>query len=96
MRIGVPKLYLEEDLDKDIRECFLSQVKALEDMGAKVEVFELEGIEYRAQIYYVIACAEASWIFSKYKGVRPSHIKSEYHDLEEIFKNSKGQDFVMS
>ena len=93
MRIGVPKLYLEEDLDKDIRECFLSQVKALEDMGAKVEVFELEGIEYSAQIYYVIACAEASWIFSKYKGVRPSHIKSEYHDLEEIFKNSKGQDF---
>lgn len=93
MRIGIPKLYLEEDLNDDIRECFFSQVKAFEEMGAKVEVFDLEGIRYSAQAYSVIGCAEASSNLSKFDGVSLGYTASEYDDLEDLYKNSRAEGF---
>ena len=68
-----------------------SQVKALEDAGAKVEVFELG--EKTPDILCDCMLRLAGYFLSIWS--RPSHTKSEYHDLEAAFKNSK-DDFIRS
>ncbi len=93
MKIGVPKLYLEEDLDKDIRDCFMGAIKTFEDMGAKVEVFDLDEISYSVQAYYVISCAEASSNLSRYDGIRYGHQAGDYDDLDELYKISRAEGF---
>lgn len=93
MKIGVPSLYLEEDLDEDIRSCFLGALNAFEDMGAKVEIFNLDEISYSVQAYYTISCAEASSNLSRYDGVRYGYRTAEYEGLEELYKKSRGEGF---
>ncbi len=93
MRIGVPKLYLEEELDEDIRSCFMGTLKTFEDMGAKVEIFDLNEILYSVQAYYVISCAEASSNLSRYDGVRYGHRTDDYISLDELYKKSRGEGF---
>lgn len=93
MKIGVPKLYLEEDLDEDIRSCFFGALKTFENMGAKVELFDIDEIGYSVQAYYVISCAEASSNLSRYDGVRYGHRAGDYEDLDELYKKSRGEGF---
>ncbi|TAH68875.1 MAG: Asp-tRNA(Asn)/Glu-tRNA(Gln) amidotransferase subunit GatA [Anaerolineaceae bacterium] len=93
MKIGVPKLYLDEDLDEDIRSCFLGALKTFEDMGAKVELFDLDEIRHSVQAYYVISCAEASSNLSRYDGVRYGHRTGDYDGLDELYKKSRGEGF---
>ena len=93
MRIGVPKLYLEEDLDEDIRSYFMGAIKTFENMGAKVDIFDLNEILYSVQAYYVISCAEASSNLSRYDGVRYGHRTDDYISLDELYKNSRGEGF---
>lgn len=93
MRIGVPKLYLEEDLDEDIRSHFMRAIKTFEDMGARVELFDLNEIYYSVQAYYTISCAEASSNLSNYDGVRYGYRTADYEGLDELYKKSRGESF---
>ncbi|NLO10506.1 MAG: Asp-tRNA(Asn)/Glu-tRNA(Gln) amidotransferase subunit GatA [Clostridiales bacterium] len=93
MRIGIPKLYLDEDLNEDIRSCFMGALKTFEDMGAKLEIFDINEIMYSLQAYYVISCAEASSNLSRYDGVRYGHRTADYDSLDELYKNSRGEGF---
>lgn len=93
MKIGIPKLYLEENLDEDIRTCFMGAVKAFEDMGAVVELFDIEEIHYSVQAYYIIACAEASSNLSRYDGVKYGHRTGDYEGLDGLYKKSRGEGF---
>lgn len=93
MKIGVPKLYLEEDLDEDIHRHFLNAVKIFEEMGAHVEVFDMNEIKYSVQAYYVISCAEAGSNLSRYDGVKYGYRTKEYDSLEELYKKSRSEGF---
>jgi aspartyl-tRNA(Asn)/glutamyl-tRNA(Gln) amidotransferase subunit A len=93
MKVGVPKIYLEEGLDEDIRKCFMGVIKTFEDMGAIVEVFDFDEIRYSVQAYYTIGCAEASSNLSRYDGVRYGYRSDDYEGLEELYKNSRGEGF---
>lgn len=93
MRVGVPRLYLEENLDKDIRSSFMEAIKTFENMGAKVEIFDLNEILYSVQTYYVILSAEASSNLARYDGVRYGHRTDDYEDLDELYRKSRGEGF---
>ena len=60
MRIGIPKDYMGEGLDEEVKAAVLLAAKKLEEKGAIVEEFDLSLAEYAIRAYYVIASAEAS------------------------------------
>ena len=60
MRIGIPRDYLGEGLDEEVKAAVLAAAKALAAKGAVVEEFDLSLVEYAIPAYYVIAAAEAS------------------------------------
>lgn len=93
MRIGIPRDYLGEGLDKEVKDAVLLAAKVLEDKGAIVEEFDLSLVEYAIPAYYVIASAEASSNLSRFDGVKYGLRAKEYEGLHNMYKKSRSQGF---
>ena len=93
LRIGIPRDYFGEGLDKEVKEAVLGAAKELEKKGAFVEVFDLGLVEYAIPAYYVIACAEASSNLARFDGVKYGYRTEEYTDLHNMYKKSRSEGF---
>ena len=93
MRIGIPRDYLGEGLDPEVREAILNAAKVLEEKGAIVEQFDLSLVEYAIPAYYVIASAEASSNLSRFDGVKYGYRAEEYEGLHNMYKKSRSEGF---
>ena len=78
MKIGIPRDYLGEGLDPEVKEAILAAAKTLEEKGAIVEEFDLSLVEYAIPAYYVIAAAEASSNLARFDGVKYGYRTKEY------------------
>lgn len=93
MRVGIPRGYLGEGLDAEIKKAVVLAGKVLEEKGAIVEVFDLDMVDYAIPAYYVIASAEASSNLSRYDGVKYGYRTEEYANLQEIYKKTRNEGF---
>ena len=93
MRIGIPRDYLGEGLDEEVKGAILKAAKVLEEKGAIVEEFDLGLVKYAIPAYYVIASAEASSNLSRFDGVKYGLRAKEYEGLHEMYKKSRSEGF---
>lgn len=93
MKIGIPKDYFGEGLDKDVKESILAAAKVLEAKGAIVEEFDLSLVEYAIPAYYVIASAEASSNLARFDGVKYAYRTKEYEGLHNMYKKTRSEGF---
>lgn len=93
MRIGIPRDYLGEGLEEEVKEAVLAAAKVLEEKGALVETFDLSLAEYAIPAYYVIASAEASSNLSRFDGVKYGYRTEEYEGLHNMYKKSRSEGF---
>ena len=93
MRIGIPRDYLEEGLDSEVKAAVLDAAKKLEAKGAIVEEFDLSLVEYAIPAYYVIASAEASSNLSRFDGVKYGYRAKDYDGLHSMYKKSRSEGF---
>ncbi|MBQ8662539.1 MAG: Asp-tRNA(Asn)/Glu-tRNA(Gln) amidotransferase subunit GatA [Eubacterium sp.] len=93
MRIGIPKDYMGEGLDPEVKEAVLAAAKVLEEKGAIVEEFDLALIEYAIPAYYVIASAEASSNLARFEGVKYGYRTENYDGLHHMYKKSRSEGF---
>lgn len=93
MKIGIPRDYLGEGLDQEVKEAVLRAAKVLEEKGAVVEQFELSLAEYAIPAYYVIASAEASSNLSRFDGVKYGYRTENSEGLHDLYKKSRSEGF---
>ncbi len=93
MKIGIPRDYLGEGLDEEVKAAVLDAAKKLEEKGAIVEQFDLSLVEYAIPAYYVIASAEASSNLSRFDGVKYGYRAKEYDGLHSMYKKSRSEGF---
>ena len=93
MKIGIPRDYLGEGLDHEVREGVMRAAGVLKDRGAVVEEFDLSLVEYAIPAYYVIAAAEASSNLSRFDGVKYGLRAKEYEGLHQMYKKSRSEGF---
>lgn len=93
MKIGIPKDYLGEGLDPEVREAVMAAASELKAKGAVVEEFDLSLVEYAIPAYYIIACAEASSNLARFDGVKYGYRTGEYQDLHNMYKKSRSEGF---
>ena len=60
MKIALPKEYLGEGIDPEVKETILNAAKHFEKLGAIVEEVSLPHSKYGVAVYYIIASSEAS------------------------------------
>lgn len=70
LKIGIPKEYFGEGIQKEVKDSVLSAAKKYQEMGATIEEFSLDIAEYALATYYIIACAEASSNLGRFDGIR--------------------------
>ena len=91
MKIGIPRDYLGDGLDREVRDAVMAAAKVLEEKGAVVEEFDLSLVEYAIPAYYVIACAEASSNLARFDGVKYGYRTSDYEGLHNMYKKSRSE-----
>ena len=93
MKIGIPKDYLIEGLNPEVKAAIMNAAHKREEKGAVVEEFDLSLVEYAIPAYYVIACAEASSNLARFDGVKYGYRTPEYNELHEMYKKTRSEGF---
>lgn len=93
MKIGVPKEYMAEGLDDQMRGVIEQAIITFSNLGAVVEETSLPHTDYALPAYYLIATAEASSNLARYDGVRYGYREMEAADLMEMFVKSRSKGF---
>ena len=91
--IGIPKEYIGEGTDDEVKSAILKAVMIMEDAGARVEFFSLKMVDYVIPAYYIIACAEASSNLERFDGVKYGYRNMEASELHEMYKTSRAEGF---
>lgn len=93
LRIGIPRDYMGDGLDTEVRQALLDAAKLLEKRGAAVEEFDLSLVKYAIPAYYVIASAEASSNLERFDGVKYGYRAQDYDGLHNMYKKTRSEGF---
>ena len=93
MKIGLPKEYIGEGINEEVKKAILDVAKKYEEMGATVEECSLDVGKYATAVYYIIACAEASSNLGRFDGIRYGYRTEKFDNLKDIYKNSRSEGF---
>ena len=93
MRIGIPKDYLGEGLDPEVKKAVLAAAEILKEKGAIVEEFDLSLVEYAIPTYYTIAAAEASSNLERFDGIKYGYRTEDYEGLHNMYKKTRSEGF---
>ncbi len=70
LRIGIPKEYVSDALDKDTKQAFEKSIKALEELGAQIIEVSLPNTDHAIATYYILQPSEVSSNLARYDGIR--------------------------
>src|SRR5699024_6751719 len=70
LKIGVPKEYLSEEVNPEVKEAVQKALGVYEKLGATWEEVSLPHSKYAEAAYYLISSSEASANLARYDGVR--------------------------
>jgi aspartyl-tRNA(Asn)/glutamyl-tRNA(Gln) amidotransferase subunit A len=93
MKIGIPKEFIGEGINEEVRKSILEAAAILENQGAIVEEFSLPITESGLSAYYIISSAEASSNLGRYDGVRFGHRTHEFESYSDLVVNSRTEAF---
>jgi len=92
LKVGVPKEYFIEGLDKEIEKGVQEARKVIENLGLEFEEISLPHTKYALSTYYIIMSAEASTNLARYDGIR--YGRNETADsLSELYFKNKTEGF---
>lgn len=93
IKIGIPRDYLGDGLDEEVKISVLAAAKKLEEKGAVVEAFDLSLVEYAIPAYYTIAAAEASSNLERFDGIKYGYRTKDYEGLHNMYKKTRSEGF---
>lgn len=93
LRIGIPKEYMSDGLNDEIKEAILSASKIYEKLGATIEEFSFKMSEYAIPAYYLISSAEASSNLARYDGIKYGYRAQKFSDLIDLYKQTRSEGF---
>jgi len=93
LRIGVPKEYFSEGIDKEVEKLVKEAIKEYEKMGAKIEEISLPHTQYALACYFIISRSEASANLARYDGIKYGYSATSDKSLLDVYFQSRGEGF---
>ncbi|MDO5715155.1 MAG: Asp-tRNA(Asn)/Glu-tRNA(Gln) amidotransferase subunit GatA [Tissierellia bacterium] len=94
LKIAVPKLYLEMDLEPRVMDEFKKSIEILKEQGATVETYDIESLQYVIETYHILANGEIAPNMARFDGLRYGHrTEEDYETIEEFYRKSRGEGF---
>ena len=92
LKIGIPKEYFIEGLDKEVEDSVKEAIKKLESLGAIPVEISLPHTEYAVAAYYILATSEASSNLARYDGVKYG-LRADGEDLIDMYMRTRDEGF---
>ena len=93
VRLGVPKEYMIEGTDPQVRAAIDAAIKQLSSLGAELVEVSLPSTEYAVAVYYIIATAEASANLARFDGVRYGYRAENPKDVLDLYGRTREEGF---
>lgn len=93
LKIGLPKEFIGEGINDEVKQAILDSVETYKRLGAEVEECSLDIGKESLATYYIIACAEASSNLGRFDGIRYGYRSEKFNNLREIYINSRTEGF---
>ncbi len=91
-RLGLPKEYFIEGMDKEVEATVRAAVDKLASLGAEIVEISLPHSEYAVAVYYIIATAEASANLARFDGMRYG-LRVAGEDVIDTYGKTRGAGF---
>ncbi|MDD5465238.1 MAG: Asp-tRNA(Asn)/Glu-tRNA(Gln) amidotransferase subunit GatA [Candidatus Omnitrophica bacterium] len=92
LKIGLPKEYLVEGMDPEVKSIIEEAVNKLKSLGAVSKPVSLPHTEYAVPVYYIVATAEASSNLARFDGVQYGY-RAKSDNLIEMYKKTRAEGF---
>lgn len=93
LKIGIPKDFLKEGIDEEVKNSFDKSVEELKRLGNEIIDISLPLSEYTIATYYILVSAEASSNLSRYDGVRFGYRSDSTRSLQDLYEVSRTEGF---
>ncbi|CAM4026463.1 Asp-tRNA(Asn)/Glu-tRNA(Gln) amidotransferase subunit GatA [Mesobacillus thioparans] len=93
MKIAVPKEYLGEGVDEEVRKSVMDALEVLERLGATYEEVSLPHSKYALATYYLLSSSEASANLARFDGVRYGYRTPNAENLIDMYKKTRAEGF---
>ncbi|WP_339217029.1 Asp-tRNA(Asn)/Glu-tRNA(Gln) amidotransferase subunit GatA [Ornithinibacillus sp. FSL M8-0202] len=93
LKIAVPKEYLAEGVNPEVKEAVLAALKVYESLGATWDEVSLPHSKYAVATYYLLSSSEASANLSRFDGVRYGVRSENAENMIDMFKKSRSEGF---
>ena len=93
LRIGVPKEYFIDGLEKGVEGAVRQAIGVLEDLGAEVQETSLPHTGYALAVYYILAPSEASANLARYDGVKYGYAAQDAGSMWDALEKTRQQGF---
>jgi len=93
LKIGIPKEYFIEGLDKEVNDSIKLAIEKLESLGAVCEDMSLPHTEYAVSVYYLVATAEASSNLARFDGVQYGLRSENIKSIIDMYKKTRKEGF---
>jgi aspartyl-tRNA(Asn)/glutamyl-tRNA(Gln) amidotransferase subunit A len=95
--IGLPKEFIGEGTDKQIKDELDKLVGLIEKLGGKVEKMSLPSVNEAIAVYYILVKSEASSNLARYDGIKYGYSKLKEKidkiDLDEVYRLTRQAGF---
>jgi aspartyl-tRNA(Asn)/glutamyl-tRNA(Gln) amidotransferase subunit A len=93
VRIGVPKEYMIDGIDPEVKSAVEGAIAQLQKLGAEILDVSLPHTEYANSVYYMLATAEASANLARFDGVRYGYRAENIRDLADHYGRTREEGF---
>src|SRR5207248_3437777 len=93
MRLGLPKEYMIEGIDPEVKSEVDVALKQSQSLGAEIVDVSLPHTDYGIAVYYFLATAEASANLARFDGVRYGYRAKDPKDLLDHYGRSREEGF---
>jgi aspartyl-tRNA(Asn)/glutamyl-tRNA(Gln) amidotransferase subunit A len=93
VRLGLPKEYMIDGIDAQVRTAVEKAVTHFQSLGAEIVDVSLPHTEYAVATYYMLASAEASANLARFDGVRYGHRAENPRNLLDLYGRTREEGF---
>ena len=93
VRLGLPKEYMIEGIEPQVKSAIDVAIAQLETLGAEIVDVSLPQTDYAIAVYYILATAEASANLARFDGVRYGHRAENPKDLLDHYGRTREEGF---
>jgi aspartyl-tRNA(Asn)/glutamyl-tRNA(Gln) amidotransferase subunit A len=95
LRVGVPRAFVSDGVQADVRRSFDDAIATLRDAGAAIVDIDLPHARYAIPVYYLVCTAEASSNLARYDGVKYGYRSPAAKDagLKAMYSRTRDEGF---